>query len=161
MFRTGNQPGEYEYPSREELAQKDIVSLLEAVGNRSTWRLEKERGLPGETDLVFDFSGCEGRPEDFALALAAAERIFRMYPDPGAGSEDRVYLDPETDAFLVRHFPKVGLYRKEGLVRVLERPELGRAGGGVTNGDGKVVEWGRVREDRPYDVSILAIGRKE
>ncbi len=138
-----------------------IESLLEAVGSRSTWRLEKEGGLPGEEDLVFDFSDCEGRPEDFALALAAAERIFRMYPDPGAGPEDRVFLDPVTDAFLVRHFPKVGLYRKEGMVRVLEREALDRAGGGGFWGEGKVVEWRGIREDRQYDVSILAIGRKE
>lgn len=84
-----------------------------------------------------------------------------MYPDPGAGPEDRVYLDPETDGFLVRHFPKVGLYRREGLVRVLKGEELDRSGGDGTSGDGKVVEWRGIREDRQYDVSVLAIGRKD
>lgn len=134
-----------------------IVSLLEAIGRRLTWRLEKKGCLPEEKDLVFDFSTCEGGPKDFALALAAAERIFRMYPDPGAKPGDQVYMDPETDEFLVQHFSRVGLYRKDGMVRILEGAELKQEYGGGFQDNPKVVVWGGVREDRPCDISVLAI----
>jgi hypothetical protein len=150
-------------PKMQSFANNDTFeALLESVGKRGLWKLDKEHGMPGEEDLIFDFSSCAGSPRDYVLAVAAAERIFRMYPAPEAGPEDLVYLDPDLDAFLVEHFPKLGLYRKEGLTRILESRDLAGLGFYNSRGDGRVVAWGGVREDFQYiNVSILAIQRKD
>lgn len=143
-------------------SDRRIESLLAAVGRGSSWRLEKEGGQEGEDGLVFDFSSCVGPTSDFVLAISAAERIFRMYQAPGAGPDDRIFIDAETDEFLVKHFNKLSLYRKEGLVRLDEDIRLAWGEGRVINSEGKRVIWSGIREDEQYgDISILALGRMD
>jgi hypothetical protein len=130
----------------EEMGLERIYGLLNAVLNRGSYSLVKfHNPLPGEP-LTFDFSQCRGSVEEAVLALVAAEKIFRLVPDPGATGEDRVYVDRRIDAFLKEHFSQYGRYFTHPL---------------ASQDGGAAVTFTHLKEDEQYDdLTILAIRKK-
>jgi hypothetical protein len=98
--------------------------------------------------MVFDFTGCAGTVEEAVLAMVAVEKVFRLYLDPSAGPEDRVYMDKRIDAFLRRHFNLFGKYFSHPLETGEETPP-------------DRVAYARLKEDEQYDdLTILAVRKK-
>jgi hypothetical protein len=85
-----------------------IRGLIASVMKRGSWTLARSRtaGEPG--DLSFDFSGCTGTAEDAVIALAAAEKVFRLVPLRSGSETTMVEVDPPVDRFLQRHFRHYG-----------------------------------------------------
>ncbi len=94
----------------EEFSIERINSVIDAVMNMKQYVLEKNHNpVPGE-DLTFDFSSCSGSAEELVLALAAVEKVFRIYPDPQAGPSDQILVDEKILGFLKNHFNQFETY---------------------------------------------------
>ena len=94
----------------EELGIPRIYTIVNAVMERGTYRLEKYHNpIPNEV-LTFDFSSCEGTIREAVLAMAALDKVFRIIPDPGLGANDRIRVDVNIDEFLKEHFDQYGQY---------------------------------------------------
>jgi len=132
--------------SKEELGIPRIQEILNSVFNRRVYRLEKYHNpLPGE-ELSFDFTSCEGSVAEAVLALVSVEKVFRIYPDPGAGAEDTVSVDPKIDQFLQKHFSQYSRY----FAHRLEAEE------GIDQ-----VTYSHLKEDEQYDdLTILALRKR-
>ncbi len=130
----------------EELGISRIHDIVNSVMNRKAYRLIKYHSPIGEEDLVFDFSLCEGTIQEAVTALVAVERIFRLYPDPSAGIDDRITVDGKVNEFLRKHFNKYDSY----FGHIFETDEKT---GSVT--------FSHLKEDEQYDdLTILAIRKK-
>ncbi|MCX7787135.1 MAG: SpoIIE family protein phosphatase [Spirochaetes bacterium] len=102
---------EGEEPVEDEMMGFErIKGIVEAVMSKGTFRLEKLYSPVPNEELIFDFSSCEPTAESTVLALVAVEKIFRMYPDPRAGAENRVMVDEKVDAFLKKTFLQYDRY---------------------------------------------------
>jgi hypothetical protein len=96
---------EGEEPVEDEMMGFDrIKGIVEAVMSRGKFRLEKLYSPVPNEELIFDFSSCEPTAESAVLALVSVEKIFRMYPDPRAGADNRVMVDVKVDDFLKKTF---------------------------------------------------------
>jgi hypothetical protein len=94
----------------EELGIPRIYTIVNAVMDRGTYRLEKHHNpIPNEV-LTFDFSSCVGTVRESVLAMAALDKVFRIIPDPGLGANDRIRVDVNIDEFLKEHFDQYGQY---------------------------------------------------
>ncbi len=130
----------------EELGIARIHAIVNAVMNRGEYRLVKYHNPIGDEDLVFDFTSCDGTIQEAVTALVAVERIFRLYPDPSAGVEDRITIDGKVNDFLREHFNQYDSY----FSHVFERDEI----------TGSVV-FSHLREDEQYDdLTILAVKKR-
>jgi serine phosphatase RsbU (regulator of sigma subunit) len=94
----------------EEMGKNRVEEIINAVMNRRTYSLYKYHNPEGEQRLLFDFTACEGTVEEAVTALIAVEKIFRIYKDPSAGTEDRVLVDRKVDEFLRAHFLQYRIY---------------------------------------------------
>ena len=129
----------------EEFSIARIHAIVEAVQRRGSYRLVKELN-PVEEELLFDFSTCEENARDSVLALAAVEKLFRIYPDPSAGPDDRVQVDKKIDDFLREHF--------QGYERYFHHPL-------PEDEKSEYRVFSHIKEDEQYDdLTILAIRKK-
>jgi len=97
--------------------------------------------------LTFDFSSCEPTASNATLALMAIEKVFRLYRDPNAGSEQRVAVDKKIDDFLRVHFEQYNLF--------FAYPRQ------TSTDDSLYNEYTHLVEDEQYDdLTMLAIRRK-
>ncbi|MFQ3621619.1 MAG: SpoIIE family protein phosphatase, partial [Spirochaetales bacterium] len=102
---------EGEEPVEDEMMGSDrIKGVVEAVMARRSFRLEKLYSPIPNEELVFDFSSCDPIAESVVLALVSVEKIFRMYPDPKAGLENRIMVDIKVDDFLKKTFLQYSRY---------------------------------------------------
>ncbi len=102
---------EGEEPVEDEMMGFErIKGIVEAVMSRGTYRLEKLYSPVPNEELIFDFSSCEPTAESAVLALVSVEKIFRMYPEPQAGAENRVMVDVKVDDFLKKTFLQYDRY---------------------------------------------------
>ena len=67
--------------------------------------------IPDE-NLVFDFSHMKGTVKECIIGLAAVEKLFRIYPDPKATSEDIIRVDVMIDDMLKNSFSSYNQYFK-------------------------------------------------
>ncbi len=129
----------------EEFSIARIHAITEAVQRGGTYRLVKELN-PVDEELLFDFSSCEPTSEDTVLALTSVEKLFRIYPDPKAGPDDRVQVDKKIDDFLRAHFKAYDRYFHHPLP---EDPQS------------EYRVFSHIKEDEQYDdLTILAIRKK-
>jgi serine phosphatase RsbU (regulator of sigma subunit) len=132
----------------EEMGNERIRGIIDAVFGGREFRLIKHHNPVPEEPLQFDFSKCRGTVEETVLALVAVEKVFRLYTDPSAGPDDRVYVDKRIDAFLREHFPLFPKYFSHPLT-----------GGEETPPD--AVAYTHLKEDEQYDdLTILAVRKK-
>jgi len=130
----------------EEFGIPRIHDVVKAVEQRGTYRLSKIRNPLGDEELEFNFSSVEPTAENVVMALVAAEKIFRMYPDPKAGPDDRIEIDKRVDDFLKSAFVQYRKYFHHPLEEVEES---------------EYRYYSHMREDEQYDdLTILAIRKK-
>ena len=130
----------------EEFGIPRIHGIIDAVMARGRFDLRKyHNAMPDET-LSFDFSQCGGTVEEAVLGMVSAERLFRLYPDPSAGPDDRVMVDRKIADFLRSHFVQYGLYFREPT----PHPTLP-----------EYVYFSHLKEDEQYDdLTILGVRKR-
>ncbi|NOY09954.1 MAG: SpoIIE family protein phosphatase [Spirochaetes bacterium] len=130
----------------EEFGIPRIHDIINSMLNRGKYRLYKYHNPIADEELSFDFTGCEGNIREAVSALIAIERIFRIYPDPGAGTGDRISIDRGINDFLMEHFDQYSLYfthRVEGDER------------------DQYVTFSHLKEEEQYDdLTLLAVKKK-
>lgn len=94
----------------EELGYDRVKEIIESVFARRTFTLKKWHSPPDQDSVEFDFTRCEGTLEEAVIALAAVERVFRMYLDSTATEFDRILVDKKIDLFLNKYFKQYGIY---------------------------------------------------
>lgn len=130
----------------EEFGIERVHELVEAVYSRSSYTLRKHHNHLENEPLEFDFSDCTGTAEEAILALVSVEKIFRIYPDPGAVSGEKVQVDRKIDEFLKRRFRQYRAYFSHP-VETAEQTEY--------------LYFSHIREDEQYDdLTILGIRMK-
>lgn len=135
----------------QEFSNDRIHDIVAAVKRRERYRLERFRNPLEEELLEFDFSTCKNTTRDAVLAVVAAERLFRMYPHPDAGPDDRVRIDRLTNSFLREHFVQFDRYFTNLVDE--ERDE--------TQPEPEYVTYSHIREDEQFDdITMLAVERK-
>ncbi|AFG37744.1 SpoIIE family protein phosphatase [Spirochaeta africana] len=133
----------------EEFSIDRIHRITEAIQSGGVYQLRrKDNPLPDE-ELLFDFSGMEPNAENTVLAMIAIEKIFRIYPDPQAGPDDRVVVDQVVDDFLKERFSAYSQYFSHPV-----EPARG--------GSEEYRQYAYIKEDEQYDdLTLLAIRRKQ
>ncbi len=94
----------------EQMNPDRIQEIIECVYAKKSYRLEKFHNPLGQEELIFDFTELEGSVEDSIMALAAVEKVFRMYKDPSCTAMDTVRVDRKIDDFLKKHFNRYDYY---------------------------------------------------
>ena len=122
-----------------------IYRVLNSVFNRRRYTLTKYHNPLPKEEIFFDFTHCEGTPQEAVLALASVERVFRLMPPRAAKKKDCIDLEPSVDEFLSKHFDQYGIY--------FSLP--------VSSGDeDSTVRYAHLREDEQLDdLTILAMQR--
>lgn len=127
----------------EEFGIPRIHAIIDAVMARGRFSLTKHHSPLQNEALSFDFSSCSGTVEEAVLGLVSTERIFRIYPDPTAGPDDRIMIDRKIAEFLRLHFEQYALYFREPI----PHPSLP-----------EYVYFSHLREDEQYDdLTILGV----
>ena len=101
----------------EEFSAERVHDIIEAVFKQKTYSLAKRVSplkFSEEKTLEFNFSDCEGTPEEGIMALIAVEKVFRMYKSIQAGPYDHAVVDKKIDAFLKRFFVQYPVYCANG-----------------------------------------------
>ena len=148
----------------EQLEAKRVQDVIEAVLNRKKYVLKKYHSPNPNEKLEFDFEKCDGTIKDAITALAAVEKVFRIYKKPeSAGkverteitldgktksliqiSGDGIKIDRKIDAFLAKTFSLYDFYCKNK----------------VDMGEQNYVYYTGVSEDsQSDDLTLLAIER--
>jgi len=129
----------------EELGPDRVKAITESVMHRGQYELYKYHHSTPQEKFNFDFSSCEGKPEDVIMALVAVEKVFRMYKNPKDIEESRVLVDREVDKFLKEHFIQYKNYAQE----TTDHPSMK-----------EYMYYIGVREDDQYDdLTLLGIKR--
>ena len=97
----------------EELGIPRIHEVINAVFDRSTYRLQKYHNPDPDERFDFDFTGCEGTVREAVLAMAAVDKVFRVYKPANPGRQNRVRVDTKIDEFLKKHFRQYEQYFRE------------------------------------------------
>ena len=100
-----------------------VKAILESVLNRQKFVLHKWHSPEPQEVLEFDFTGLEGSIDDAIIALAAVEKVFRMYKSPKASGSvarndkgdvvitgDGIRVDRRIDEFLKATFSRYDYY---------------------------------------------------
>ena len=87
---------------REEFTVQRIKDVIEAVYSKVPCTLHKFHAPEAQSDLTLDFSDCGDSAEDAVMALASAEKLFRMVSTKSY--YDITKADHKVDAFLQKHF---------------------------------------------------------
>lgn len=90
--------------AKEEFGYERIKNIIESVFTQKKYTLKKENNPSKNEVLEFDFTKCEGSIEDSILALASAEKVFRLYINENASENSYVQIDKKIDEFLNKYF---------------------------------------------------------
>jgi len=96
----------------EELGLYRMKNILSSIIRGESYQLTKSHNPFPQKELTFNFSDCKESLASAVLGLMAIERIFRIFPDPKAGPEDRIMIERKIDDFLRRHFDQYKEYFK-------------------------------------------------
>ena len=133
--------------AREELSNRRIYEIVNALMRRSSYSLKKDHNPIPDEELVFDFSTCQGTIEEVVIALVSIEKIFRMYPDPAATENDVVVVDRKIAEFLEEHFNQYDAYFHDPVENASVSAEY--------------VQFCRIKEDPQYDdLTVLGVKKK-
>lgn len=141
----------------EEFTNERIHDIVHAVQTQGSYRLEKVLNPDPEEVLEFDFSTCEPGGRDLALAIIAAEKIFRISRDPDAGSRDRIKIDSMVDDFLKKHFSRYREYFGHPVTET-DSPDGHEAQPALAD---QYRTYSHLKEDEQYDdLTFLLVRRK-
>ncbi len=129
----------------EEFTNDRIHDIVRCMQAGSVYRLERYRSSVPE-ELVFDFSGLEPTARNAVLALVAVEKVFRLVPDPSAGSDVSVSVDVVVDEFLRNTFSAYDDY--------FRYPDEQRS-------DSNYRRFTHIYEDEQYDDLTVLLVRKK
>ena len=130
----------------EEFGNKRLYDILNAVFNKSTYKLEKYHNPIEDEQLTFDFTSCEGTMEEAVMAMVSVEKIFRIILDPTATADNKITIDKKVNDYLKIHFDQ---YR-----RFFAYPVE------TTDSPGYDI-YAHLKQDEQYDdLTILAFRRK-
>lgn len=130
----------------EEFTNQRIHDIITAVQSRGSYRLEKTLNPDPSTLLEFDYGSCSDQGRDAVLAIVAAERVFRLVPDPTAGPDARIAVDRIVVDFLRAHFRQFDQF-------------FGHPVG--QDNDAEYLQFSHLREDEQFDdITMLAVYRK-
>ncbi len=96
--------------THEDFGRERIDGIINAVFNKSHYRLVRSHNPIENEELDFDFSTCTGSVKEAVLALVAVEKVYRMIPDPNAGLQNRVMVDAKVTEFLKQSFVQYARY---------------------------------------------------
>ncbi|HUZ18345.1 MAG TPA: SpoIIE family protein phosphatase [Spirochaetia bacterium] len=129
----------------EEFGLPRIDAIVNAVFARSRYSLEKYHTSIRQ-ELTFDFTSCSRTIEEAVLAMVSIERVFRFYPDPDAGPDNRIMIDRKVVDFLRHHFDQFDVWFRDPI----DHPSLQ-----------EYVYFTHLREDEQYDdLTILGIQKR-
>ncbi len=107
----------------EQMEPERVKEIVEAIFNRRPYTLKKFHWADPQEQFIFDFSKLDGSIEDCITALAAVEKVFRLYKKPLASGSvirsesgdiiiqgDAVRVDRKIDAFLAKTFNRYEHY---------------------------------------------------
>jgi HAMP domain-containing protein len=130
----------------EAMGSVRVYGIINAVMNRSTYRMDKWHNPEGDKDMYFDYSSCNGEVEEVIMALIAAEKMFRCYRNPRTAVGDEVLIERKADAFLRAHFSQYSDYCSHTR---------------ECNENSSYIYYDHLKEDKQYDdLAILGIKRK-
>ena len=130
---------------KEEFGAERIINIIEAVLNGQAFELTKRDNPRIDEHLIFNFEDCSGKIEDSIIALAALEKVFRMYKSHQVAANDYIKVDRRIDEFLREHFSLYGFY-------AANREDL--------QPESNYVDYNIVQEDEQSDdLTLLAIKR--
>lgn len=134
---------------KELFGTRRVRNIIEAVFARGTFTLTKEGEADDSETLVFDFSTCQGSADEAITALAAVEKVFRMYKPFTSSESDVVKADSQTNMFLLEHF---NLYKTYCSIDTSVSPrEIGKG----------FVYYNFIKEDEQADdLTLFAIKRR-
>ena len=138
---------------KEEFGEQRVEQIFDAVIKKKKFTLTKEKNPTAGEILEFDFTKCEGTVEECIRALAAVEKVFRIYKPTGATSKDWVEVDTAIDSFLKDHF---NLYKEYA---VLPKDKDGNE---IKPKNPNYVYYAYCKEDvQEDDLTIIAVQRPE
>ncbi|MCR5606454.1 MAG: SpoIIE family protein phosphatase [Treponema sp.] len=131
----------------EQMEPDRVKAIIEAVFAKRVYVLEKYHNPVINEHLEFDFTSCDGSIEEAVIALAAVEKVFRMYKPSDVTELDTVQIDKRIDAFLKKHFNLYNYYCEN-------KNEISE--------DSNYLEYTFLREDEQLDdLTLLAIRRAD
>ena len=129
---------------KEEFGSERIINIIEAVLNGNPYELMKRENPRTDEHLLFNFADCVGKIDDSIIALAALEKVFRMYKSHQVPPTEYIRVDRKIDEFLQHHFSLYSFYA---------------ANKEITN-EINYVDYNIVQEDEQSDdLTLLAIKR--
>jgi len=90
--------------AKEEFGPERIKEIVECVYNKRKYVLTKLDNPVAEEVLEFDFTKCEGTVSEAIMALAALEKVYRLYKSPTVQQTDYIKIDKKIDEFLSKYF---------------------------------------------------------
>lgn len=130
----------------EEFGISRMHDIIKSVINRGKYELYKYHNEYANETFTFDFSTCEGTFSEAIFALLTIERIYRLYPNPSAGTGDRISVDVKVLEFMKEHFVQFDQYFHNHLEEL---------------DDGSYLTYSHTKEDEQFDdLTILGIRRK-
>lgn len=96
----------------EEFGSKRIRNILFSILNGGSYELLKNHNPFPDKEMSFNFRDCRGSVSSAVQGLVAVEKVFRFFPDPHAGPEDKIVVDKKIDSFLRTHFDQYDEYCK-------------------------------------------------
>ncbi|MFP4363353.1 MAG: SpoIIE family protein phosphatase [Spirochaetia bacterium] len=130
----------------EELSLDRMHAISDAVMHKTKYQLYKYHNPVQDEQLTFDFGECQGTVEEVVMALVSIEKVFRIYPDPSAGEEDRIQVDRKIDTFLKKHFDQYREYFTHSV---------------DTSEESEYAVFSHLKEDEQYDdLTILGFKKK-
>jgi serine phosphatase RsbU (regulator of sigma subunit) len=120
--------------------------LINSFFNKGRFELVRNHNPIPDEKIVFDFSTCRGTAQEIVLAMAAADRVYRMIPDPRLGEENKIEIESKIADFLKEHFLQYNRYLSHQL--------------DVQKETGQVTFTHAMEDNQADDLTILVLKRK-
>lgn len=94
----------------EELGLVRIDNILNSILNGQSYEIIHNHNPFPDKKLTFDFTGCDDSLEDGVIGLLSVDLVYRLFPDPEAGPNDKILVYRKFDEFLRKHFDQYAEY---------------------------------------------------
>jgi len=94
----------------EELGLVRIDIILNSILNGQTYEMVHNHNPFPDKKLTFDFTGLEDSLEAGVIGILSVDIVYRLFPDPDAGPNDKILVYRKFDEFLRKHFDQYDEY---------------------------------------------------